>query len=210
MRSHRRLALIRRTVPYLAAAVGVFALLGAVLVELESQQQVAEISQSIATLRAGLDQLAAKAGASVSASEGVTAAAAAVAAVGQRLETLEARVKDLEAAALAAPALTVPGDGMLPPADGTAAAEAPVDPNLPTTDCIPVGTRFMATPNTDYPLCQSKLVITVGAITAETVSIGGIGEVVEASFAQIPNSKCSVMVFSADIEGFGELRVNCN
>ena len=187
MRSHRRLALIRRTVPYLAAAVGVFALLGAVLVELESQQQVAELSRAVASLRAGLDQLAAKAGASASASEGVTAAAAAVAAVGQRMEALEARVKELEAAALAAPVLAPPApvgaDGAMPPTDGAAAADAPVDPNLPTTDCIPVGTRFMATPDTSYPLCQSKLVIKVGAITADTVSIGGIGEVVEASFA---------------------------
>ncbi len=37
---------------------------------------------------------------------------------------------------------------------GTETAE--IDPNLPTTDCIPLGTRFMVTPGESYPICKSR------------------------------------------------------
>ena len=118
---------------------------------------------------------------------------------------MRAATEKLSAAA-AAPALTdaVPGDET-----AVASAPAEIDPNLPTTDCIPLGTRFMVTPNESYPLCQSKAKIEVGSITADTVDIDGAGTVTETGFGTLVGTTCTVMVFSADAEGFAELRVTC-
>ena len=67
----------------------------------------------------------------------------------------------------------------------------------------------MVTPNETFPICQSKAVIKTGMITADTVDIDGIGQVVETGFGNIAGTSCTVMVFSADEAGFAEVRVTC-
>jgi hypothetical protein len=113
--------------------------------------------------------------------------------------------KELVASLPAGPAAT---DSGVAPGD-EAAKPVAIDPKLPTTDCIPLGTRFMVTPNETYPLCQSKQQVKVGMITGETVEVIGAGTIVETGFGAIAGSTCTVMVFSADAAGFAEMRVTC-
>src|SRR5690606_4318799 len=118
-----------------------------------------------------------------------------------RLETDWQAQRELAASLPVAPAAEDPAV--------TADAPVAIDPNLPTTDCIPLGTRFMVTPNETYPLCQSNQKVQVGMITADTVDVVGAGTIVETGFGALAGSTCTVMVFSADPAGFAEMRVSC-
>jgi outer membrane murein-binding lipoprotein Lpp len=213
MRRYRRLVVIDRVVPFLAAVVGLIALAGAVTAQMSAEARTAAVSAQIADVKASLAQLAQQADASATpaADDGT---AAGLLALQDRMNKLEAgwqAQKELTASLPAAP-VSVP-DGAAP-ADGSAPADQPqkaaaIDPKLPTTDCIPLGTRFMVTPNETYPLCQSKQQVKVGMITNDTVDVAGAGTIVETGFGALAGSSCTVMVFSADAAGFAELRVSC-
>lgn len=196
MRRYRRLVLIDRLIPFLAAIVGLVALAGAVAVQLNTDMKTKAVTDGLAELRTSVDELGKRAATPVD-----DGTAAGLLALQDRMMKLESEWTARQAAAAAAPA-TVPGT-----ADTTATAE--IDPSLPTTDCIPLGTRFMVTPGETYPLCQSKAVIKTGMITADTVTIDGVGQVVETGFGTIAGTSCTVMVFSADEAGFAEVRVTC-
>jgi|GEM_PF-5278625 len=90
-----------------------------------------------------------------------------------------------------------------------AVADAPIDPNLPTNDCIPTGIRFIAVPNETYPICQSTAQIRLSSIGPGTVTLAQGPSITEGSFGTLADSNCSVSVFSADVEGYAELRVTC-
>jgi outer membrane murein-binding lipoprotein Lpp len=200
MRRYRRLVLIDRIIPFLAAIVGLVALAGAVAVQLSTEAKTAMVSAAVAELRASVDALGKRADTlPAPASDGT---AEGLLALQDRMTRLEGEWGAQKQALAAAPAEA-------PAADAPATATAEVDPNLPTTDCIPLGTRFMVTPNETYPLCQSKAVVKTGAITADTVFIDGPGSVVETGFGSLPGTSCTVMVFSADEAGFAEVRVTC-
>ena len=196
MRRYRRLVLIDRLIPFLAAIVGLVALAGAVAVQLNTDMKTKAVTDGLAELRTSVDELGKRAATPVD-----DGTAAGLLALQDRMVKLESEWTARQAAAAAAPA-TVPGT-----AETTATAE--IDPSLPTTDCIPLGTRFMVTPGETYPLCQSKAVIKTGMITADTVTIDGVGQVVETGFGTIAGTSCTVMVFSADEAGFAEVRVTC-
>ena len=196
MRRYRRLVLIDRLIPFLAAIVGLVALAGAVAVQLNTDAKTKAVTDGLAELRTSVDELGKRAATPVN-----DGTAAGLLALQDRMVKLESEWTARQAAAAAAPA-AVPGA-----ADATATAE--IDPSLPTTDCIPLGTRFMVTPGETYPLCQSKAVIKTGMITADTVTIDGVGQVVETGFGTIAGTTCTVMVFSADEAGFAEVRVTC-
>lgn len=204
MRRYRRLVLIDRLIPFLAAIVGLVALAGAVAVQLNTDAKTKAIGDAVAELRTSVDALGQRAEAAATPADDGTAAA--LLALQDRMVKLEGEWSTQQAAvtaaAQAAPASLAPGATVL---TETAAA----DPNLPTTDCIPLGTRFMVTPGETYPICQSKAVIRTGLITADTVSIDGIGQIVETGFGAIAGTSCTVMVFSADEAGFAEMRVTC-
>ncbi len=206
MRRHRRMVLIDRVIPFLAAGVGLIALAGAVVVQLNADTRNAALLSEIAELRGMIEQIGVRTEALAVAQDDGTAAG--LLALQDRMVGLEAQVAGAVAAAASANAVPLslrPGTG----ADAeTAAAE--IDPNLPTTDCIPLGTRFVALPDESYPMCQSTTVLKVGAITGETVVVEGAGPIVETGFGKIVGTECTVMVFSADIEGFAEMRVNCS
>jgi hypothetical protein len=213
MQRLRRLSLIERTVPYLAALVGLVGLAAAVVAELDATARTRDASVSSGALQAAIDSVGQRADRlAATADDGTVEALLALQTRIAKLET------DARAAAAAAPVMAeAPAEAApIEPAgvaDLTAPAEPaakPIDPKLPTTDCIPLGTRFMATPNESYPICQSKTVVKVGAIGADSVSVQGAGEIVETGFATIVGSKCTVMVFSADLEGFAEMRVTCS
>lgn len=200
MRRHRRMVLIDRVIPFLAAGVALLALAGAVVVQLNADARSRALMTEISDLREMLGQIGVRTEALARAQDDGTAAG--LLALQDRMTGLEEQVAGAVTAAQASPS---------PPA--AADADAPVaeiDPNLPTTDCIPLGTRFVALPDESYPLCQSPTVLKVGAITGETVLVEGAGPIVETGFGKIAGTDCTVMVFSADVEGFAEMRVTCS
>ncbi len=79
----------------------------------------------------------------------------------------------------------------------------------PTTDCIPLGTRFMGQAGDSFPICKTKVVVKVVAVNDGTAIIDGAGPVGAGSFGTLPTAGCSVMVFSADTSGYAEMRVTC-
>jgi len=199
MRRHRRLVLIDRLIPFLAALVGLIALAGAVVVQMSAEARTQAVRTEIAGIRASLEALAQQAALAGPADDGTA----------EGLLALQDRMNRLESDWQARQAAGAPA--VIP--DATPAeqpAQAAIDPNLPTEDCIPLGTRFMVTPNETYPLCQSSQQLKVGMITDDIVEVTGAGPIVETGFGAIAGSTCTVMVFSADGAGFAELRVTCS
>lgn len=89
-----------------------------------------------------------------------------------------------------------------------AATPAAVVANGPTKDCIPLGTRFMGQGGDSFPICKTKLVLKVAAVSDGLATINGAGDV--AAGATVPYDKgCTLAVFSADTSGFAEMRVTC-
>jgi hypothetical protein len=198
MKRYRRLVTIDRVIPFLAAFVGLIALAGAVTAQLSAEARTQAVTAEIAALRSTIEQFGKDTALASPTEDGTAEGLLALQDRMNRLEADWAAQEDRAALLPAAPAaLAAPEQA------------AAVDPNLPTTDCIPLGTRFMVTPNETYPLCQSRQQIKVGLITGETVDIEGAGSVVETGFGTLAGSSCTVMVFSADPAGFAELRVTC-
>jgi hypothetical protein len=79
----------------------------------------------------------------------------------------------------------------------------------PTTDCIPLGTRFMASAGDSFPICKTKAVVRVSAVEDGSATIAGPGAVTAGGFGPLEVAGCTVMVFSADTSGYAELRVTC-
>lgn len=197
------MVLMNRIIPFLAAFVGLIALAGAVIVELQSQQRAERISQELARIRLTMDLLSQRADALAIAADDGTAEG--LLALQDRMNTLEEQWRNQTASAGAAPA---PGDATS--ASVAAGAEpAAIDPSLPVDDCIPQGTRFMAVPGERYAICQTSAVVRVNGITGGNVVVEGAGVITETGFANLAGTTCTLMVFSADIEGFAEMRVTC-
>ena len=205
MRRYRRLVLIDRVIPFLAAFVGLIALAGAVTAQLNAEARTQAVSAEIASVKASIEQLV-QGTASLPAPEAADdGTAAGLLSLQDRMNKLETDWQAQKELAASLPAVPAAADPAAVPADQPVA----IDPNLPTTDCIPLGTRFMVTPNETYPLCQSKQKVQVGMITGDTVEVVGAGTIVETGFGAMAGSNCTVMVFSADAAGFAEMRVSC-
>jgi hypothetical protein len=202
MRRYRRLVLIDRIIPFLAAIVGLVALAGAVIVQLNAEAKTQAVGAAVAELRGAVDALSGRVADAATVPDDGTAEG--LLALQDRMNKLEIAWSEQRTALAVAP--------VAPAVTDTAQAgqqAADIDPNLPTTDCIPLGTRFMVTPDETFPLCQSRAVVKTGPITADTVYIEGPGQVAETGFGNLPGTSCTIMVFSADEAGFGEVRVTC-
>ncbi|WP_374624937.1 hypothetical protein [Devosia sp.] len=201
MRRYRRLVMIDRLIPFLAAFVGLIALAGSVVVQMQGEARTRAVGEELVAMRAGLEQLTARTEAlAIPVDDGT---AAGLLALQDRMVRIEAEFAAIRTAA------TSPAAPAAPDEAGAATATVEVDPDLPTADCIPLGTRFMVTPGETVPICQSRARVKVGGITADSVDIEGAGPIVETGFGTLIGTTCTVMVFSADIEGFAELRVTC-
>jgi hypothetical protein len=196
MRRHRPLVLIDRIIAFLAALVGLLALVGAVLVQMHGSAERARLAEEMASLQRAVELLTQQTGRLAADVDDGTAEG--LLALQERMDRLE-EAWDMVEEATAAASATGQGDN----------AARVVDPSWPTEDCIPTGTRFMATPGEPIPICQTPVVINVSAITDETVLVDGAGTIVENGFGALSGTGCSVTAFSADIQGFAELRVNC-
>jgi hypothetical protein len=201
LRRNRRMVLIERLIPFLAALVGLVALAGAVVVQTNVTAQTDAVRAELAATRQAMDAVVQRTehlstrldAAGEPASDGTAEA----------LLALQDRMVKLEEAAQAAPLAT--------PAPLTTGSQAdrPIDPNLPTADCIPQGTRFMVTMDSENPICQSKMIITAAAITGEMVALDNGVTLVLGTPSPLPGGDCTASLLSTDAAGFAELRVDC-
>lgn len=200
MRRYRRLVIVDRVIPFLAALVGLVALVGAVMVQVNTDAKTAAVTAAMAELRGSVEALAQRTDAAATSSGDDSA---------ESLRALEEQVKALQGEWEAQKTALAAVPAAAPEVTATASTPAEIDPRLPTTDCIPLGTRFMVVPDDTYPICQSKAVVKTQAITNDTIYFDGAGPVVETSFGTLPGTSCTIMVFEADEAGFGEVRVTC-
>ena len=201
MRRNRRMVLIERLIPFLAASVGLVALAGAVVVQTNVTAQTDAVRAELAATRQAMEAV-------VQRTEHLstrldTAGEPANDGTAEALLALQDRMVKLEEAAQGAP-LATPA-----PLSTGETANRPVDPNLPTDDCIPQGTRFMVTMDGENPICQSKVVITAAAITGEMVALDNGVTLVLGTPSPLPGGECTASLLSTDAAGFAELRVDC-
>lgn len=201
MRRNRRMVLIDRLIPFLAAFVGLVALAGAVVVQTNVTNQNSAIAADLARTRMALDLVVQRNenlstrldGLGEPADDGT---AEALLALQDRMNRLE---ETATAAPLTTPAPLVPGD----------TADRPIDPSLPTADCIPQGTRFMVTTDDGFPICQSRHTIKAEAISGEMVMLDNGVMLVPGSASPLPGGDCTASLLTTDAAGFAELRVDC-
>ena len=96
-----------------------------------------------------------------------------------------------------------------PPALSGAPIPAAVVADGPTKDCIPLGTRFMATSGDSFPICKTHAVVKIASVDDGSATIDGAGPIAAGGFANLSTKGCTVMVFSADTSGYAEMRVTC-
>lgn len=186
-----------RLIALLAALVGLIALAGAILVQLNGQNERVAIAASLAALDAKVTAL--------SAGISTLDVPAPVADTGfaEALLALQDRIARLEEASKAEP---VPA----PVAAAPTPANSAITADGPTTDCIPLGTRFVATAGDETAICKTDVVVKVTDVTDGFATIDSAGPVAAGGFGKLGFGGCTVMVFSADLaSGYAEMRVSC-
>jgi hypothetical protein len=206
-----------RVIALLSALVGLVALGGALLVHNNAnavmQRQAAEIAQLKASLTL-LNQNPAPQPAAASApvddgtAEALLALQNRIAALEQTSSDQAVALADARAALAAVPAGPVVETAAQQPV-ATGAEPAALSAEGPTTDCIPLGTRFMAQAGDSFPICKTKVVVDVAAVSEGSALVTGAGDVAAGAFANLAEKGCTVMVFTADSSGFAEMRVSC-
>ncbi len=189
-----------RLISLLAALVGLIALAGAVVVQLHNDETARGIASDLAEMKVAISLL----GQQQSTKTEPTPAAPVHDGVPEALLALQTRIAALEKAATQTPAVSVTPDSAASPSTASA-----ITAKGPTTDCIPLDQRFMATTGESYPICRTEQVIKVTDIQASTVILEGGGAINSGGFSKLGFTGCTVMVFSVDTAGFAEMRVTC-
>lgn len=217
-----------RLIALLAALVGLIALGGALLVHNSATAVMERQATEIAALKQALQSAPAAAAADSAPAPAATTAAPVVVPdtrTAQTVADLERRVGSLEqlastqAVELAAAraALDARADIVAAAPVDVAAAQPPpssatpaaYSADGPTTDCIPLGTRFMAQSGDSFPICKTSAVVNVSAVSEGSAIVDGAGAVAAGGFANLGVPGCTIMVFTADSSGFAEMRVSC-
>lgn len=213
-----------RLIALLAALVGLIALGGALLVHNSAtavmERQASEIAQLKASLTLINRQEPATPPQTASKPPGAEddGSAEALLALQNRVVTLENTIRT-QASELAetrealanAPVVSPSATQVAITGEQPASSNAPaaLSADGPTTDCIPLGTRFMAQAGDTFPICKTKVVVEVSAVTETSALVTGAGPIAAGGFANLPTQGCTLMVFSADTSGFAEMRVSC-
>lgn len=209
-----------RLIALLSALVGLIALGGALLVHNNASALAERQAGEIAQLKASLALLNQQtvptrdAAPSPDADDGLGDA---LIALQSRIATLEqaSRTQATELAAAREALASAPtATGLteiaaVAPAPVSSATPAALSPDGPTTDCIPLGTRFMAQSGDSFPICKTQVVVDVAGVSDGSALVTGAGPVAAGGFANLPVQGCTIMVFSADTSGFAEMRVSC-
>ncbi len=218
-----------RLIALLAALVGLIALGGALLVHNSANAVMSRQAAEIAGLKAALNGALSAAPVAIPAgvesaptpSVAESATTEAVAALERRIASLE-QTSNTQAIELAAARAALDARAGLP-AEQPVTAVAAVEPapsassstpaayteDGPTADCIPLGTRFMAQTGDSFPICKTRVVIDVTAVSDGSTIVDGAGPIAAGGFGNLPVQGCTVMVFTADTSGFAEMRVSC-
>ena len=213
-----------RLIALLAALVGLIALGGALLVHNSATATMQRQATEIAALQDALKSAPASAPPAEQSVPATTVVpdsktADTVAALERRVASLE-QTANTQAIELAAARAALDARAALPaasPVTEVAATEPPpssanpaaFSPDGPTTDCIPLGTRFMAQSGDSFPICKTTAVVSVSAVSEGSAIVEGAGAVAAGGFANLGVQGCTIMVFTADVSGFAEMRVSC-
>lgn len=213
-----------RLIALLAALVGLIALGGALLVHNSATAVMERQAAEIAQLKASLTLINQQQPATISPRPESAPSrpeddgtAEALLALQSRIVTLESTTKTQATELAAAREALATAPAVAPPTQVASTSEQPASSDAPaalsadgpTTDCIPLGTRFMAQAGDSFPICKTKVVVEVSAVTETSALVTGAGPVAAGGFANLPAQGCTVMVFSADTSGFAEMRVSC-
>ncbi len=95
-----------------------------------------------------------------------------------------------------------------PPAAASGATPAAITADGPTKDCIPIGTRFMGAAGDSFPICKTRQVVKVAAVTDGLATVTGPGDITAGATVALSQG-CTITVFSADNSGYAEMRVSC-
>lgn len=190
-----------RLISLLAALVGLIALAAAVLVEIHGQTERKVIATELAAIRASVEEIQKQPKQAMQTTAPTNdGTIEALLALQQRLKALEDQTTQQAAAAAEAPSVA-------PLASGAASV---ITENGPTTDCIPIGTRFMAAAGDDTAICRTDVVVRVSEVGDGTAIVEGAGPIAAGGFGKLGFGGCTVMVFSSDAaSGYAELRVSC-
>jgi hypothetical protein len=209
-RRHRR-PWAEALVPYLAAVVGLIALGGAIWLDRQNQERFAAIATELSGLRADVGAALAEARKPAPAPAPAKADDGTV----DALLALQTRIAALEEAARAAAAAPVP-DAAAPATTGSVPvsgqSSGPLKTQLadsPTTDCIPLGTRFLMTAGDSYPICRTPEVVKVSDVTMEGIVLAGGKAVSAGASTTLKFGDCTLAVLSTDLNGFAELEATC-
>jgi hypothetical protein len=201
-----------RLIALLAALVGLIALGGALLVHNSATAVMQRQATEIAALKTALSEQPPRS-VSAPARPEDDGTAEALLALQSRIVTLEqkaeAQREELDATRLALASAPPPASEMAAMQPASSDTPAALSADGPTTDCIPLGTRFMAQAGDSFPICKTSVVVEVSAITETSALVTGAGAVAAGGFANLPAQGCTIMVFSADGSGFAEMRVSC-
>jgi hypothetical protein len=190
-----------RLISLLAALVGLIALAAAVLVEMHGQTERKAIAAELAAIRASVEALQnAPAPVAQTPPPSNDGTVEALLALQERIKALEGQAAQQATVAAEAPSVAPLGNG----------AASAITADGPTTDCIPIGTRFMAAAGDDTAICRTDVVVRVSEVGDGTAIVEGAGPIAAGGFGKLGFGGCTVMVFSSDMaSGYAELRVSC-
>jgi hypothetical protein len=188
-----------RLLLFTTAIVGIISLLATMVVQYEAQQRFQRIEVEMDNIRVNIDRAATEARAAMSAAQ--EAAIPVDDGTIDALLALQDRIAALEKTGVIAPNTSTDLIG----------EQQAVAAGLegPSADCIPLGTRFMTQIGDKFPICHTPVTIDVVSITGDTATIHNAGTLVENGTSGIEGTPCQVTLFSADVEGFAEMRVSC-
>lgn len=212
-----------RIIALLAALVGLIALGGAILVNSHAETGQQRLAAQVADLQATLasppapTEVTPTAPAPAQRSGNDDGTAEALLALQNRIAALEETTRvqaDALATAQAELAARPASDAPTRLAAADEPAATPATPTAvaadgPTTECVPMGTRFMGQAGDALPICKTHAVIKVASVTEGEAVLEGVGSVPAGGIHALEIAGCTVTVFSADSSGYAEMRVTC-
>jgi hypothetical protein len=191
---------------YVSALVALLAIGLIVFIEMENRSRNERVAEELTRLSSAVEALEARASAPQATPQPAVqpldfptndGTIDAIMALQKRIAALE----DAAQTAASSPNAPLPGPA---PLGATQLADGP------TEDCIPIDTRFVALTGESYAICRTPEVITLTSITGESVTTDNGANVIEGGFQRLSFGTCTLLVISADVEGFAELRVTCS
>jgi hypothetical protein len=189
--------LISRLFIFVVGLVAVAAIAATAWVYAETQRDIVRISTDIAQIKLSLELYGRQ-------SPGDAAPAASsdqLLDLSNRIAILEQNWRDQPPSSADADTSRVPAL----PADGAATGG-------PQSDCMPAGTRFLASAGDSYPICGTPGVVDVTTVEASHVTFTDGTIVPAGGSAILKGTNCTLAVVSSGADGmtgYAELRVGC-